>query len=58
VTGGCYTAHNIHRYQYSYSSGRGGDPKAFLDYVESLPNFETSINDAGAGMSISYKRAD
>jgi len=28
------------------------------DSVESLPNFETKIDNSGAGMSISYKRSD
>ena len=55
-TGGCYTAHNVNRYRYSYGYGRG--QKEFLDYVESLPNFETTIDNSGAGVSISYKRSD
>ena len=55
-TGGCYTAHNVNRYRYSYGYGMG--QKEFLDYVESLPNFETTIDNSGAGVSISYKRSD
>ncbi|UCH14340.1 MAG: class I SAM-dependent methyltransferase, partial [Bacteroidales bacterium] len=55
-TGGCYTAHNVNRYRYSYGYGRG--QREFLEYVESLPNFETTIDNSGAGMSISYKRSD
>jgi caffeoyl-CoA O-methyltransferase len=55
-TGGCYTAHNVHKYRFSYSYGRS--QKEFLDYVESLPNFETTIDNSGAGMSISYKKSD
>jgi len=32
--------------------------KDFLEYVNSLPNFETTINRASSeGISISYKRA-
>ena len=54
--GGCYTAHNVNRYRYSYGYGRG--QREFLEYVESLPNFETRIDNSGAGMSISYKRSD
>ncbi len=57
-TGGCYTAHNVHRYNYSYGYGRGGGVKEFLDYMESLPDFETTVDNSGAGMSISYKRKD
>ena len=49
--GGCFTAHNVLR---SYSHGI----KDFLDYVKSLPNFETTINKASSeGISISCKRA-
>ena len=50
--GGCFTAHNV---SHRYWSGIG----EFLDYVEGLPNFETTINRASSeGISISYKRAD
>ena len=49
--GGCFTAHNV-----TWTSNR--DIKKFLDYVGSLPNFETTINkESGSGVSISYKRA-
>lgn len=51
-TGGCFTAHNV-------SSHRWEGIREFLEYLESLPNLETSIDrSSGAGMSISYKRAD
>jgi caffeoyl-CoA O-methyltransferase len=50
VVGGCFTAHNIS------PPGRGYDgQKAFLDYVMSLKNYETTVNTAGGGVSISYK---
>ena len=50
--GGCFTAHNV-------SWINDSDITAFLDYVNSLPNFETTINTASSsGISISYKRAD
>lgn len=45
--GGCFTAHNI---------GMSG-VREFYEYVKSLPNYETSVDRNGAGMSISYKRA-
>ncbi|MGD9038257.1 MAG: class I SAM-dependent methyltransferase [Desulfobacteraceae bacterium] len=50
--GGCFTAHNV-----SNRHWRGiGE---FLDYVESLPNFETTIDKSSReGISISYKKAE
>ena len=49
--GGCFTAHNVA----SHWTGI----REFLDYVLSLPNFETSIDrSSSAGISISYKKAD
>lgn len=46
--GGCFTAHNV-------SNGFGGIGK-FLDYVKSLPNYKTTIdNSSNSGISISYK---
>jgi predicted O-methyltransferase YrrM len=48
--GGCFTAHNV-----SWRSDRS--IKEFLDYVLSLPNFETRIDRSGQqGISISYKK--
>ena len=50
--GGCYTAHNV---LWSWHSGI----KKFLDYVQSLPNFSTTINKASQeGLSISYKSSE
>ncbi|MFH0841438.1 MAG: class I SAM-dependent methyltransferase [Bacteroidota bacterium] len=53
--GGCFTAHNI------YDGGRGGrgygGQGAFLEYVRSLVNYETTVNSAGGGVSISYKKS-
>jgi caffeoyl-CoA O-methyltransferase len=49
--GGCYTAHNI--------SPRGlgmGGTKEFYDYIKSLPDVKTTVNESGGGVSISYKR--
>lgn len=54
--GGCFTAHNISdrgRGGYGGSSGQA----SFLEYVRSLKNYETTVNSAGGGISISYKRA-
>lgn len=51
--GGCFTAHNI-------SQGRGGygGQGAFLEYIRSLKNYETTVNSSGGGVSISYKKAE
>jgi caffeoyl-CoA O-methyltransferase len=53
-SGGCFTAHNIS------DRGRGGygGQSAFLDYVRSLKNYETSVNNNGGGVSISYKKSE
>jgi caffeoyl-CoA O-methyltransferase len=52
-TGGCFTAHNVS------PPGRGYDGQAeFLNYVMELKNYETTVNTTGAGLSISYKKAD
>jgi caffeoyl-CoA O-methyltransferase len=48
--GGCFTAHNV-----SWRSDRG--IKEFLDYVRSLPNFETTIDRSSQQhISISFKK--
>lgn len=50
--GGCFTAHNVSRRNWR---GIGG----FLDYVQDLPNFETSVDRSSQeGLSISYKKAE
>jgi predicted O-methyltransferase YrrM len=51
--GGCFTAHNIYPRSQGYYSGQG----AFLKYVKSLKNYETTVNTTGGGVSISYKKA-
>jgi len=49
VSGGCFTAHNVNH--------AWGDIKRFLDYVQSLPNYRTTIDrSSSSGISISYKR--
>lgn len=53
--GGCFTAHNIS------DRGRGGfrsGQSEFLEYVRNKPNYETTVNTQGGGLSISYKRAE
>jgi caffeoyl-CoA O-methyltransferase len=47
--GGAYVSHNVSR------GGRRGASPEYLAYLESLPNLETTLDDRGAGMAISYK---
>ena len=63
--GGCFTAHNITERYYSGPGGQGrgrpggfGGPGAFFEYVRSLPNYETTVNSYGGGVSISYKKSE
>ena len=55
--GGCFTAHNVSERGRGGYGGYGGQA-VFLEYVKSLKNYETIVNSAGAGVSISYKRAE
>ncbi len=49
--GGCFTAHNVSSRSYGIND--------FLNYVESLPNYETTINTSSrAGISVSYKKSE
>src|SRR5512143_750662 len=51
VVGGCFTAHNV--------TDGFGDVKTFLNYVRSLPNYETTIDrSSSSGVSISYKKSN
>jgi predicted O-methyltransferase YrrM len=52
--GGCYTTHNIRD---GSGGGRRGQNQAYLDFVRSLDNYETTLNSAGGGVLISHKRA-
>lgn len=54
IVGGCFAAHNIA--PPGQVNGRG--QAEFYKYITGLKNYETSVNTEGAGMSISYKRAD
>jgi predicted O-methyltransferase YrrM len=55
TVGGCYTTHNV-----SDGSGRGrGRGRGRDDYYEFLlaqPNLETTVDNRGGGLAISYKR--
>ncbi len=51
AVGGCFTAHNV--------TDGFGDIKTFLNYVRSLPNYETTIDrSSSSGISISYKKSN
>ncbi|MGD9346967.1 MAG: class I SAM-dependent methyltransferase [Candidatus Aminicenantes bacterium] len=50
--GGCYTTHNVHKGRRRYRRS-GGD---YVEYLLSLPNLETTFDDRGNGLSISYKK--
>ncbi len=50
--GGCYTTHNI-----SSRRGRGGSSSGYLDYLHSLSNYETTVDNRGGGLAISYKKS-
>jgi len=56
LVGGCFTTHNI-----SDRGGRGyggGGSGSYLEYVRSLKNYETTLNNSGGGLLISYKRSE
>jgi predicted O-methyltransferase YrrM len=52
--GGCYTTHNV----YMGRGGRRGRGRNsdYLDYILSLPNLETTVDERGNGLAISYKK--
>jgi caffeoyl-CoA O-methyltransferase len=50
VSGGCYTAHNIP--MKSWSKGI----RDFLENIKNKPNYSTTIDNSGGGLSISYKK--
>jgi caffeoyl-CoA O-methyltransferase len=57
--GGCFATHNISDRNISGSSRRGnGYSEVYLEYVRSLKNYETTLNTAGGGVLISYKKAE
>ncbi len=48
TVGACFTAHNTYQ--------RG--VREYINYVRSLPNYETTIDNRGSGMGISYKTSE
>jgi caffeoyl-CoA O-methyltransferase len=55
AVGGCYAAHNVtgERWASSWHSGT----EDFYAYAKSLPYMDTTVDNTGSGMSISYKKA-
>ncbi|MGB3860679.1 MAG: class I SAM-dependent methyltransferase [Candidatus Aminicenantaceae bacterium] len=51
--GGCYTTHNVYMGMRGSRRGSSGD---YMDYLLSLPNLETTVDDRGSGLSLSYKK--
>jgi predicted O-methyltransferase YrrM len=51
--GGCYTTHNVSMGGYRRRGGSGD----YMDYLLSLPNLETTVDNRGSGLSISYKKS-
>jgi predicted O-methyltransferase YrrM len=51
--GGCFTAHNVSERGWRRLGGIG----EFIEYLRKQPNLETSFDESGGGISISYKRA-
>ena len=53
--GGCYTTHNV-------SMGRGsrgrGQNAVYLEYLLSLQNMDTTVDNHGNGLAISYKKSE
>ena len=60
TVGGCYVTHNVSagRFGRGFGRGRGGMSGDYYSYVTGLSNFESSLDNSGAGMLISYKIAD
>jgi len=52
---GCYTAHNVSDRRWGWRRGGTGE---FYDYIKDLPGLETTVDNSGGGISISYKKSD
>ncbi len=52
--GGTFTAHNV----FSKDINGSGMAPSFVKYILGLSNYETTFNDSGNGLSISYKKSD
>lgn len=52
--GGCYTTHNVGGWFGGWFSESGD----YMDYLNDLPNLETTVDSRGRGLSISYKLSE
>jgi len=53
--GGCFTAHNVSDSRWTWHREAG--TVEFYKYVKNLPGMETTVDNHGNGMSISYKKS-
>jgi caffeoyl-CoA O-methyltransferase len=53
--GGCFMTHNVYEGRPGYRRGGNRD---YVKYLLSLPNLETTFDDRGGGLSISFKKAE
>jgi caffeoyl-CoA O-methyltransferase len=53
IVGGCFAAHNVRG-----TGGTGNGQEIFYSYIKSMGNYSTTVNNQGAGLSISYKKAE
>ena len=54
--GGCFTAHNV-RPGGSRRRGMSGT-RTYLEYVQGLDNYTTTVDNSGGGLAISYKKSE
>jgi predicted O-methyltransferase YrrM len=53
--GGCYATHNVtEKRRYGRRSGTG----SYLEFLKSLPHYETTVDENGSGMAVSYKKSE
>ena len=55
AVGGCYAAHNVMGGSGGFSWRSGTED--FYEYVKTFPDMDTTVDNTGSGMSISYKKA-
>lgn len=52
MAGGCYTAHNVSKRGW----GGGEGTEKLYNYIKNLPYMDTSVDESGGGILISYKK--
>ncbi len=62
IVGGCYATHNVSAGGFGRGGrggrGMGGQNIDYYNYVNGLPNFESTLDTRGGGMLISFKKSD